>query len=57
MVGGNVSKGANRTGSKIDVGKADLDVLRQKWNVPKTDTVAVGKTDVEGLENLVFEGG
>ncbi|MCY8224684.1 ribonuclease YeeF family protein [Bacillus haynesii] len=55
--GGNVSKGANRTGSKIDVGKADLDVLRQKWNVPKTDTVAVGKTDVEGLENLVFEGG
>ena len=54
--GGNVSKGA-RTGSKIDVGKADLGVLRQKWNVPKTDTVAVGKTDVEGLENLVFEGG
>lgn len=52
-------KGAKGTGnkSKIDIGKTDIDVLRKKWNVPETETVAVGKTDVKGLENLTFEGG
>ena len=43
--------------SKIKVGKSDLDNLRKKWNVPETHTIAVGKTDVKGLENSVFEGG
>lgn len=43
--------------SKIDIGKTDIDELRKKWNVPETETVAVGKTDVKGLENLTFEGG
>jgi hypothetical protein len=43
--------------SKIDIGKADLDALRSKWNVPETHTVAVGKSDIPGLEGLKFEGG
>ena len=42
---------------KITLGKADLDVLRKKWNVPERNTVAVGKTDVPGLEGIIFEGG
>ncbi|MBC1512597.1 hypothetical protein HCB69_12625 [Listeria booriae] len=35
----------------------DLVTLRSKWKVPETDTIAVGKTDVKGLENKIFEGG
>jgi len=31
--------------------------LRTKWNVPERDTVAVGKTDIPGLEGFRFEGG
>jgi hypothetical protein len=42
---------------KVLLGKGDLDALRKKWNVPETNTVAVGKTDVKGLEDLTFEGG
>ena len=42
---------------KITLGKADLDVLRKKWNVPERNTVAVGKTDVPELEGIIFEGG
>lgn len=42
---------------KIQLGKEDLDVLRKKWNVPETNTIAVGKTDVKGLEKRTFEGG
>ncbi|XEC94344.1 pre-toxin TG domain-containing protein [Paenibacillus tarimensis] len=46
-------------GSKgnIDLGKADLDAYRNKLGVPETDTVAVGKTDVKGLEDTTFTGG
>ncbi|QQP77758.1 hypothetical protein JI729_15985 [Bacillus sp. TK-2] len=43
--------------SKIQLGKEDLDALRKKWNVPETNTIAVGKTDVKGLRDLAFEGG
>ncbi|OJD47297.1 hypothetical protein BAU22_13065 [Bacillus sp. 4048] len=50
------SKGTGQV-SKIDIGKTDIDALRKKWNVPETETVAVGKTDVKGLEDLNFEGG
>lgn len=34
-----------------------MDALRKKWNVPETNTIAVGKTDVKGLRDLAFEGG
>lgn len=40
----------------IQIGKMDLDALRNKLGVPETDTIAVGKTDVKGLENIIFEG-
>ncbi len=43
--------------SKIQLGKEDLDALRKKWNVPETNTIAVGKTYVKGLRDLAFEGG
>ncbi|ALC83157.1 MULTISPECIES: ribonuclease YeeF family protein [Bacillus] len=54
-----VRNGTKGTGkeSKIEIGKTDIDALRKKWNVPETETVAVGKTDVNGLEDLTFEGG
>ncbi|MDQ0861807.1 ribonuclease YeeF family protein [Bacillus sp. V2I10] len=52
-----VYKGTGKDLSKVKVGKADLDNLRKKWNVPETHTIAVGKTDVKGLEDLSFEGG
>ena len=32
--------------AEISIGKKDLDALRKKWNVPETNTVAVGKTDI-----------
>nr|WP_246369419.1 hypothetical protein [Listeria rustica] len=41
----------------IKVGSEDLSALRDKWKVPETDTIAAGKTDVKGLEDMVFEGG
>ncbi|MCL2490677.1 MAG: hypothetical protein FWF36_08170, partial [Propionibacteriaceae bacterium] len=31
--------------------------LRAKWDIPSRDTVAVGKTDIPGLEGYRFEGG
>ncbi|SFU79824.1 hypothetical protein, partial [Butyrivibrio sp. INlla21] len=40
----------------IDIGKDDLDLLRKKLGVPETNTIAVGKTNVKGLENITFEG-
>ncbi|PTY79269.1 hypothetical protein B5V89_06510 [Heyndrickxia sporothermodurans] len=40
----------------IRSGKAELDVLRQKLSVPETHTIAVGKTDIPGLEGEIFEG-
>ncbi|MFD6439429.1 ribonuclease YeeF family protein [Peribacillus sp. NPDC060186] len=52
-------KSVNGTGSKtgINVGKEDLESLRKKLGVPETQTIAIGKTDVKGLEGKVFEGG
>jgi hypothetical protein len=44
-------------GKVLKAGKDELNSLRKKWNVPETDTIAVGKTDIKGLENLTFEGG
>ncbi|MCQ8266258.1 pre-toxin TG domain-containing protein [Streptococcus suis] len=35
----------------------ELNILRKKWGVPETDTIAIGKTDVPGLEGIIFEGG
>ena len=43
--------------SKIQLGKEDLDALRKKWNVPETNTIAVGKTDVKGLRDLALKEG
>ena len=40
----------------LQIGKTDLDVLRHKLGVPETDTIAVGKTDVKGMEGVTFEG-
>lgn len=40
----------------FQIGKTDLDALRNKLGVPETDTIAVGKTDVKGLEDVTFEG-
>ena len=40
----------------LQIGKTDLDALRNKLGVPETDTIAVGKTDVKGLEGVTFEG-
>ncbi|MEE3952198.1 ribonuclease YeeF family protein [Peribacillus frigoritolerans] len=52
-------KGVNGTGSKsdINVGKEDLERVRKKLGVPETQTIAIGKTDVKGLEGKIFEGG
>jgi hypothetical protein len=52
-------KGLNGTGSKpgINIGKEDLETLRIKLGVPETQTIAIGKTDVKGLEGKIFEGG
>ena len=40
-----------------DWGKNELSKLRDKWGVPETDTIAVGKTDIPALKGQVFEGG
>jgi hypothetical protein len=51
-------KGLNGTGSKPGIiGKEDLETLRIKLGVPETQTIAIGKTDVKGLEGKIFEGG
>ena len=48
-------------GTKVDDvvwdASEELSNLRRKWKVPETDTIAVGKTNVTGLEGKVFEGG
>ncbi|WP_419883532.1 pre-toxin TG domain-containing protein [Peribacillus sp. B-H-3] len=54
LSGGSEGRGTHL--SKTEVGKADLNVLRQKLNVPETHTIAVGKTDISGLEEKIFEG-
>ncbi|MCD7035990.1 pre-toxin TG domain-containing protein, partial [Metabacillus sp. GX 13764] len=43
--------------NKIKIGKPEINDLRKQWNVPETETVAVGKTDIKGLDNLTFKGG
>ncbi|MBT2672654.1 hypothetical protein J7E95_17685 [Streptomyces sp. ISL-14] len=52
-------KCSNGTGSKpgINIGKEDLETLGIKLGVPETQTIAIGKTDVKGLEGKIFEGG
>lgn len=40
----------------IEIGRIDLDALRSKLGVLETDTIAVGKTNVKGLKDIVFEG-
>ena len=40
----------------IEISKTDLDIIRNKLGVPKTNTIAVGKTNVKGLEGITFEG-
>ncbi|WP_185427182.1 hypothetical protein [Paenilisteria weihenstephanensis] len=52
-----VIEGIGKHADDIKVGPEDLSALRDKWKVPETDTIAVGKTDVKGLEGKVFEGG
>ncbi|WP_185536850.1 pre-toxin TG domain-containing protein [Listeria booriae] len=52
-----VLESAGKHVADIRVGPEDLSALRDKWKVPETDTIAVGKTDVKGLEGKVFEGG
>ncbi|MGG1849287.1 hypothetical protein ABDI32_18270 [Bacillus wiedmannii] len=54
------SGGVKDTGEslhKIELGNKDLENLRKKWNVPGTHTIAVGETDVKGMEGIRFEGG
>ncbi|RYI28974.1 hypothetical protein EVU96_12955 [Bacillus infantis] len=41
----------------MQLGKEDLNALRKKWNVPDTNTIAIGKTNVKGLNDMTFEGG
>ena len=48
----NVKGGSNA----IQIDKTDLAALRNKLDVPETDTIAVGKTDVKGLDDIIFEG-
>ncbi|WP_249291985.1 hypothetical protein [Metabacillus flavus] len=59
MDSGENVKASNKAmyGDKFLPKKEDLDGLRKKWNVPETQTVAIGKTDIPGLEDLSFEGG
>jgi len=35
----------------------DLLLLRQRWQISDTQTVAVGRTDIPGLEGVTFEAG
>lgn len=41
----------------VKVGSQDIQELRDKYDIPETNTVAVGKTDIPGLEDITFEGG
>ena len=56
LAGPKVTEGPQLEPDAIQVGKSDLDALRNKLGVPETDTIAVGKTNVKGLDNLTFEG-
>ncbi|MHC5319547.1 ribonuclease YeeF family protein [Listeria kieliensis] len=53
----NLSSGRRGADDIIKVGSKDIKDLRKKWNVPQSETIAVAKTDVPGLENLRLEGG
>jgi hypothetical protein len=42
----------------LNLSGSHLDELRSRWSISdETKTVAVGKTDVRGMEGLVFQGG
>ena len=41
----------------LKVGSEDIKAIRDKHGLSDTNTVAVGKTDVPGLEKITFEGG
>ena len=41
----------------VKVGSQDIQELRDKYDIPETNTVAVGKTEIPGLEDITFEGG
>ena len=49
--------GSKKVDSILPDASIELKKLRVKWGVPETDTIAVGKTDVKGLEGITFEGG
>jgi hypothetical protein len=54
---GDVLESGSKGGTDaLQIGKTDLDALRHKLGVPETDTIAVGKTDVKGMEGVTFEG-
>lgn len=47
----------SETSSKvIDIGKADLDIVKKRLNVSDKQTIAVRKTTVKGLEDVILEG-
>ncbi len=67
ILGGFVSSSAaskfrlNQAADDIDApllanGSDEIARLREQWNVPSKETIAVGKTDVKGLEDFTFEG-
>ena len=49
----NIEKSLN---IELKIDKDDLTTVRIRLGVPKTETVAVGKTNVKGLEKITFEG-
>ena len=49
----NIEKSLN---IELKIDKDDLTTVRTRLGVPKTETVAVGKTNVKGLEKITFEG-
>lgn len=53
----NEKLGGESGSENLQLGTKELNELRNKLGVPETNTVAVGKTDVKGLENIIFEGG
>ena len=54
--GEQIAKGADKA-VDLDIGKKDLDILRNKLGIPEKNTIAVAKTNVKGLEEMIFEGG
>ncbi|MBU3158140.1 hypothetical protein KPL46_25145, partial [Clostridium estertheticum] len=42
--------------AEIKLGKVELDAYRKELGVAERNTVAVGKTDIKGLEDMTFKG-